>query len=163
MSANKVRNSRVKKSTDANRKKVPSAFEILSSKVSAATGSTSGFLTALLIIVVWLVTGPLFGFSDTWQLVINTGTTIITFLMVFLIQRSQNKDFIAIHLKLNELIVAQSLANNRLVAVEEISEDDLKVLQKFYKHLADLAQKEISIQESHSLINANLHHDRKKS
>lgn len=82
--------------------------------------------------------------------------------MVFLIQRSQNKDFIAMHLKLNELIVAQTLASNRLVSVEEISEDDLKILQKFYKHLSDLAQKELSIQESHSLINADAHHRRKK-
>jgi low affinity Fe/Cu permease len=81
--------------------------------------------------------------------------------MVFLIQRSQNKDFVAMHLKLNELIVAQNLANNRLVAVEEISEEELQVLQEFYKHLADLAQKEVSIQNSHSLKNADLHHKRK--
>ena len=120
-------------------KKVPGFFEVLSTKVSKSAGSTAGFVIAFLIIIIWLITGPVFRFSDTWQLVINTGTTIITFLMVFLIQRSQNKDFVAIHLKLNELIVAQSLANNRLVAVEEISEDDLKVLQQFYTHLAHLA------------------------
>jgi low affinity Fe/Cu permease len=143
--------------------RAPSAFEKMSTKVSRATGSTSGFAMAIGVILTWLITGPFFGFSDTWQLVINTGTTIITFLMVFLIQRSQNKDFLAFHLKLNELIIAQNLASNRLVAIEEISEDDLKVLQKFYKHLAELAQKELSIEDSHSLNNAAVHHKRKSS
>jgi len=143
--------------------KDPSAFEKLSSRVSKASGSTGAFIAALSVIVIWLISGPLFGFSDTWQLVINTGTTIITFLMVFLIQRSQNKDFVAMHLKLNEMIVAQNMANNRLVAVEEISGADLKVLQDFYKHLADLAQKEVSIENSHSLKNADQHHKIKKS
>lgn len=136
-------------------------FEVLSSNVSRATGSTLAFLIALTVILVWLVSGPLFHFSDTWQLVINTGTTIITFLMVFLIQRSQNKDFIALHLKLNELIIAQELANNRLVAVEDISENDLKILQDYYKHMASLTQKELTIQESHSLDRAAVHHKRK--
>ena len=145
------------------RPKAPSTLEKISTKVSRATGSTPAFIMALTVILAWLVTGPVFGFSDTWQLVINTSTTIITFLMVFLIQRSQNKDFVAFHLKLNELIIAQSLASNRLVAIEEISEDDLKVLQKFYKHLADLAQKELSIEESHSIDNANVHHKRKST
>lgn len=145
--------------TDVKRK--PSPFEILSSKVSKASGSTPAFIIALSVIITWLVTGPVFKFSDTWQLVINTGTTIITFLMVFLIQRSQNKDFIAIHLKLNELIVAQDLANNRLVSVEEISENDLKVIQNFYDRVANLAQKEISIEESHSPEIAALTHKRK--
>jgi low affinity Fe/Cu permease len=140
-----------------------SPFEILSSRVSKASGSTSAFITAIAVIVLWLVTGPLFHFSDTWQLVINTGTTIITFLMVFLIQRSQNKDFVAIHLKLNELIVSHDLANDRLVSVEEISEEDLKIIQAFYTRLARLAQKEISIEESHSLDIAALTHKRKAS
>lgn len=158
MEKKKINNSSSRKS---NVKRQRSPFEILSSRVSKASGSTSAFITALSVIVIWLVTGPIFNFSDTWQLVINTGTTIITFLMVFLIQRSQNKDFIAIHLKLNELIVAQDLASNRLVSVEEISEDDLKVIQTFYKHLADLAQNELSIEESHSLVSAGLSHTRK--
>jgi low affinity Fe/Cu permease len=144
-------------------KRKPSTFETLSTKVSKATGSTAAFIIALVIILTWLVTGPVFKFSDTWQLVINTGTTIVTFLMVFLIQRSQNKDFIAMHLKLNELIVSQDLANNRLVSVEDISEDDLKVIQEFYKHLAELAQKEISIQDSHSIDIAGMTHRRKIS
>lgn len=114
-----------------------------------------------MVIIIWLITGPVFKYSNTWQLVINTGTTIITFLMVFLIQRSQNKDSIAVHLKLNELIISQKLASNRLVSVEEISEEDLKILQKFYKQLAKMAEKEISVQESHSLHKVNEHHNRK--
>lgn len=114
-----------------------------------------------MVIIIWLITGPVFNYSNTWQLVINTGTTIVTFLMVFLIQRSQNKDSIAIHLKLNELIVSQKLASNRLVSVEEISEEDLKILQKFYKQLAELAEQEVSVQESHSLHKVNEHHNRK--
>jgi low affinity Fe/Cu permease len=137
-------------------------FEKLSSVATLATGSTPAFILALSVIVAWLVSGPLFNFSDTWQLVINTGTTIITFLMVFLIQRSQNKDSIAIHLKLNELILAHELANNRLVSVEDISEAELKVLRKFYSHLAMMAKKEISLEESHSLKEAAASHEWKQ-
>ncbi len=152
-----------KSRSSANQKRKPSAFETLSSRVSKASGSTAAFIVAMLVILTWLITGPLFHFSDTWQLVINTGTTIITFLMVFLIQRSQNKDFVAIHLKLNELIVSHDYANNRLVSIEDISEEDLKVIRNFYKHLAALAQKELSIEESHSLDAAALTHSRKKT
>ena len=143
--------------------KKPSGFERISSVVTKATGSSGAFIIALLVIIIWIVSGPVFKFSDTWQLVINTGTTIITFLMVFLIQRSQNKDSIAIHLKLNELIVAQELASNRLVAIEELSEKDLLTLKKFYKHLADLAEKELPVEESHSISVANTSHQRKTS
>ncbi|MEO7308617.1 MAG: low affinity iron permease family protein [Ferruginibacter sp.] len=139
----------------------PSGFEKMSSIVTKASGSTAAFIGALFVIIAWLVTGPIFHYSDTWQLVINTGTTIITFLMVFLIQRNQNKDSIALHLKLNELIVAIELASNRLVSIEDISEDELKVLQKYYKHLSVRAEKELSVQESHSIAAANLHHERK--
>lgn len=117
----------MKKKTSQN----PSGFEKMSILVTKASGSTAAFIIAFFVINVWLISGPIFNFSDTWQLVINTGTTIVTFLMVFLIQRSQNKDSIALHLKLNELIVAQEFASNRLIAVEEISEEDLKVLQTF--------------------------------
>lgn len=143
--------------------KGPSGFEKMSSIVTKVSGSTAAFIGALLVIIAWLVTGPVFNYSNTWQLVINTGTTIITFLMVFLIQRSQNKDSIAIHLKLNELVVAHELANNRLVSIEDMSEDELKVLQKYYKHLAAMADKELSVQESHSLAAANVHHERKNA
>lgn len=140
-----------------------SGFEKISSAVTKASGSTAAFIIAFFAIVVWLVTGPLFNFSDTWQLVINTGTTIVTFLMVFLIQRNQNKDSVAIHLKLNELVVAHELASNRLVAIEDISEDELKVLRKFYGHLAQIAKKELSVEESHSINEANAQHERKNA
>src|SRR6187399_27725 len=145
------------------RSKGPSGFEKMSSAVTKASGSTAAFMGAVFVIIAWLVTGPIFKYSDTWQLVINTGTTIITFLMVFLIQRSQNKDSIAIHLKLNELIVALELASNRLVAIEDIGEDELKVLQKYYKHLAEMIKKDLPITESHSIAEANANHARKSS
>ncbi len=138
-----------------------SGFEKISTVVTKATGSTTAFLIAFLTIIVWIFSGPLFNFSDTWQLVINTSTTIITFLMVFLIQRNQNKDSIAIHLKLNELLIAQKHASNRLIAVEDIGENELRILQNFYKHLAQLAMKEISVEESHSLLMADENHQRK--
>ena len=141
----------------------PSVFESIASSVTKATGGSGAFIIALGTILIWVITGPLFNFSDTWQLVINTGTTIITFLMVFLIQRTQNKDSLAIHLKLNELVASNELASNRLIAVEDISEADLKVLQKYYKKLADLAKEEMSVEESHSNMVADLHHKRKIS
>ena len=141
--------------------KKPSGFEKMSIIATKASGSTAAFIIAFLVIIIWIITGPVFNFTDTWQLVINTGTTIVTFLMVFLIQRTQNKDSVALHLKLNELIVAQEIASNRLIAVEDISEEDLKVLQQFYKHLAEKAKNELSVQESHSINEANAHHERK--
>ena len=141
----------------------PSGFEKMSIAVTKASGSTSAFVIAFFVIIAWLISGPIFNFSDTWQLVINTGTTIVTFLMVFLIQRTQNKDSLALHLKLNELIVAQEFASNRLIAVEDICEDDLKVLQAFYKHLAEKTKNELSVQESHSINEANAHHERKST
>src|SRR5687768_2840080 len=113
-------------------KKTP-AFERFSGKVVSATGSPWAFIIALLTIAVWAITGPLFGFSDTWQLVINTGTTIVTFLMVFIIQKSQNKDSKSIQLKLNELIAATKTASNRLIDVESLSEEELNTLHSFYK------------------------------
>ena len=97
------------------------------------------------IILVWLITGPLFHFSDTWQLVINTGTTIVTFLMVFLIQRTQNKDSLAIQLKLNEIVAAIPGASNRLIDVEDLSEDELMKLHQFYGRLAEIAKHEADL------------------
>ncbi len=140
-----------------------SGFEKISAVVTKASGTTTAFMSAMLIILLWLFAGPVFKYSDTWQLVINTGTTIITFLMVFLIQRSQNKDSIAIHLKLNELVVAHEHANNRLVAVEDISENELKVLQRFYSHLARMTKDEQEMKDSHSIDKANIQHNRKKT
>jgi low affinity Fe/Cu permease len=131
------------------------------------TGSTSAFLCAAGVIVVWVITGPMFGYSDTWQLVINTGTTIVTFLMVFLIQRAQNKDALAVQLKLSEIVAALDGASNRLISVEDLSESDLKILRIHYQRLAEMARKERSITESHSVEEAEARHalkqDRRRS
>ena len=96
-------------------------FEKLSSHVTKATGSNSAIITAFSVVILWLLSGPFLNFSEQWQLVINTGTTIITFLMVFLIQRSQNKDAVATQLKLNELVASHQFASNRLVDVENMT------------------------------------------
>jgi low affinity Fe/Cu permease len=120
-------------------------------------------MLAVSIIAIWLITGPLFGFSDTWQLVINTGTTIITFLMVFLIQRTQNKDSKAIHLKLNELVASLKGPSNRLVDVEDLTEGELEILSAFYRNLAQLAKKERDLSVSHSIEEAKeLHRSKYK-
>ena len=122
--------------------------------VAKATGSSSAFIIAMILAIVWAVTGPFFHFFEAWQLVINTGTTIITFLMVFLIQKAQNKDSLAIQLKLNELVAAHEFASNRLVNVENLSEEELKVIQKYYSGLSRLAKNEESLQQSHSIDEA---------
>ncbi len=136
-------------------------LEQLASAVTQWTGSTSAFALAAGIIVVWGASGPVFGFSDTWQLVINTGTTIVTFLMVFLIQRSQNKDSLAIHLKLNELVAAIEGGSNRLIDVESLTEDELNVLRRHYAKLAAMAKQEATLTKSHSIEEAELRHQRK--
>lgn len=138
-------------------------FEGFAHKVTTYSGSTNAFIFALLIIVVWLACGPLFNFSDTWQLVINTGTTIITFLMVFLIQRMQNKDSKAIHLKLNELVAALNGPSNRLIDAERLTEEELNILSNYYKKLAEMAKKDQDISISHSVEEAMaLHHSKYK-
>lgn len=137
-------------------------FEAFSGVVTRWTGSTSAFGLALSVIIVWAVLGPVFHYSNTWQLIINTGTTIVTFLMVFLIQRAQNKDSLAIHLKLNELVAAMQGASNRLVDVESFSEEDLRMLARHYAELAHLAKNEIDITESHSVEEAAARHSSKK-
>jgi len=114
-----------------------------------------------MVVAVWLVSGPLFGFSDTWQLVINTGTTIVTFLMVFLIQRAQNNDSRALHLKLNELIAALEGASSRLLNIEDLSEEQLVVLHRHYAKLAKLAKQEHELTKSHSIEEAERRHQRK--
>ncbi len=126
-------------------------FEIFANKITHATGSSTAFIIAFSIVLAWIFTGPIFKFSDTWQLVINTGTTIITFLMVFLIQKSQNKDSKSIQLKLNELIASSEMASNRMVDIEDLTEKELDHLRQFYQHLADKARKEKNIRESHSI------------
>jgi low affinity Fe/Cu permease len=141
--------------------RVSAAFEHFSETVTRWAGSTSAFAVAVSIIAVWAISGPVFRFSDTWQLVINTGTTIVTFLMVFLIQRTQNKDALAIHLKLNELVAALNGASNRLIDVEALTEHELQILRKHYGTLAALARKELDIAQSHSIEEARARHTRK--
>lgn len=129
----------------------PNWFETFASKATQATGSNAAFIIACIVILAWIVTGPIFHYSDTWQLVINTGTTIITFLMVFLIQKTQNKDAIAIQIKLNELVAATENASNRIVSVEDLSEDELIRLNEYYTELANLTHKEKNNKISHSI------------
>jgi low affinity Fe/Cu permease len=129
-------------------------FNKFSNIVTKATGTAAAFIIALLVILIWAITGPLFNFSDTWQLVINTGTTIITFLMVFVIQHSQNKDTKAIQLKLNELIAASGDASNRVVNIEDLTDKELDVIKKFYAHLAHTAKAESDVFSTHSLDEA---------
>ena len=132
------------------------------SAATAWTGSTPAFICAASIIVIWVITGPLFHFSDTWQLVINTGTTIVTFLMVFLIQRAQNRDALAVQLKLDEIVAALEGASNRLISVEDLSEEELKVLRIHYQRLAEMAKHDENITVSHSIEEAEARHNFKR-
>jgi low affinity Fe/Cu permease len=133
-------------------------FERLSELVTQWTGSSRAFIVAVGIVVTWMLLGPIFRYSDTWQLVINTGTTIVTFLMVFLIQRSQNKDALVVHLKLNELVAAMQGASNRLIDVEALSEEELRILAEYYSELAELARKDTNVSKSHSIEEARSRH-----
>jgi low affinity Fe/Cu permease len=114
-------------------KKNKNFFEQLAIIGAKFTGSTAAFIISLISIIIWLLVGPIFHFSDSWQLIMNTVTSIITFLMVFLIQRSQNKDSRAIHIKLNELISSIKKANNKIIDVEDLSEAQLNKLTKYYE------------------------------
>jgi low affinity Fe/Cu permease len=120
--------------------RIRDAFGVFARKTSTILGSAWAFVIAILIIVIWAMTGPAFGYSDTWQLIINTGTTIVTFLMVFLIQNTQNRDAKAVHLKLDELIRAVGPARNKLVDLEKLSDDDLKALEKEFETLRKKAE-----------------------
>src|SRR4051794_12994676 len=126
------------------------------------TGSSTAFGLAVLTILGWVATGKFFGYSDTWQLVINTGTTIVTFLMVFLIQRSQNKDAHAVHLKLNELVAAVHGASNRLINVEDLSEHEVELLRRHYCQLVELSKRDEDLTASHSVEEAGHRHRRKR-
>src|SRR6478752_100286 len=119
---------------------VRDAFRSFAQRSSSVLGSAWSFCGAVLIIVLWLVTGPTFHFSDTWQLIINTATTVVTFLMVFLIQNTQNRDAKAMHLKLDELIRAVKGARNQLVDLENLSDDDLKKLEQQFQALRKEAE-----------------------
>jgi low affinity Fe/Cu permease len=137
------------------------AAERLSRAATHWAGSSWAFAAAAGVIVVWLVTGPIFRFSNTWQLIINTGTTIVTFLMVFLIQRSQNKDAMAVQLKLNEIVAAIEGASNRLIDVEALSEEELEALHGHYQLLVEKARQDSSLTDSHSVEEAEARHQRK--
>ena len=130
-------------------------FEKLTARITKAAGSSTSFLVAGSVILVWALTGPIFGFSDTWQLVINTGTTIVTFLMVFVIQHAQNKDSLAVQLKLNELIAAEERASNRLVDIEGLTQSEMEIIKKFYVKLSLLAKKDNDLFSSHSIDEAD--------
>jgi low affinity Fe/Cu permease len=119
---------------------VSDAFRVFARRSSSALGSAWAFVGAVLVILVWIVTGPMFHFSDTWQLVINTATTIITFLMVFLIQNTQNRDAKAVHLKLDELIRALKNARNELVDLENLSDEELHRLGEQFKNMRKRAE-----------------------
>ena len=152
-----------KKPVNKPAKKHSNFFDTFSSKVTRLTGSPGAFFTAFAVIIIWGVTGPVFNYSDTWQLVINTGTTIITFLMVFLIQQSQNKDTVALHMKLNELIAATQGASNRLIDVEDLTDAELQTLKKFYIQLSELAKKDNDLTCTHSVEEATDKHNMKLS
>lgn len=124
-------------------------------------GTSWAFALALLLLVVWLAIGPFVGYSDTWQLVVNTGTTVITFLMVFLIQRAQNKESLAIQLKLNEIVAAVRGASNRLIDVEDLTEDELQVLHEHFRTLARMAKRDKDLRCSHSIEEAEARQRRK--
>ncbi|CAM2958301.1 low affinity iron permease family protein [Chryseobacterium flavum] len=136
-------------------------FETFSNWAVKFTGSPVAFTGAVLIVIAWAITGPLFDYSETWQLVINTGTTIITFLMVFLIQKAQNKDSKAIQIKLNEMIAAHEKASNRIVDIEDLTEAELDQLHHYYEQLARLAKKDLDIHTSHSIDAAQRNQDYK--
>lgn len=140
---------------------VSALLEKFSHQATKATGTSVAFVLALGVIVVWGITGPIFKFSDTWQLVINTGTTIVTFLMVFLIQRAQNKDALAIHLKLNEIVAAMEGASNRLIDVEDLTEPEIDALRNYYKRLIELARKDDQLTKTHSIEEAASRHGTK--
>ena len=139
-----------------------SMFDRFAGTVTRVAGSPWAFAAALGSVIIWAMTGPSFHFSENWQIVINTGTTIVTFLMVFLIQQSQNKDSLAVHIKLNELLAAHERASNRIVAIEDLDEADLAQLRTFYCRLSALAEEEGGIKRSHSLDEAAELHARKR-
>jgi len=131
-----------------------SGFERVSNTITTYSGSTPVFITAVSLIILWIITGPVFHFSNTWLLIANTGTSIITFLMVFLIQKAQNKESIAVQLKLNELIAANNQASNRLLNIQDLSEEQLNTLYEHYRTLVELTQKAKSNTKSHSVEDA---------
>ena len=138
---------------EENKEKTKSFFYRFSVWVTKATGRPAAFILALLVIIIWAISGHFFNYSETWQLVINTGTTIVTFLMIFVIQQSQNRDTAAIHLKLNELIASSKDASNRLVKSEDLSEKEQETIKQYYQKISGENKNE-SVFASHSLDEA---------
>jgi low affinity Fe/Cu permease len=136
-------------------------FERAAHAMSGFAGSTPAFILSLGLIIFWLASGPIFDYSPTWQLIINSITSIVTFLMVFLIQRSQNKDSQAIHLKLNEIVACLNGASNRLIAAEYLAEKEIETLSKFYRRLSEMAEKDQDLSKSHSVEEAAQWHKSK--
>ena len=136
--------------------------EVVAASITHAAGSSWGFGLALGTVILWAVTGPIFHWSDTWQLVINTGTTVVTFLMVFLVQRTQNRDGLAIQLKLNELVAAIAGASNRLIDVESLSEKELETLHTHFQRLVEMARSDLDVAASHSIEEAEQRHFAKR-
>jgi len=148
-------------STYAKHSVVLTAFDRFASRVTRWAGSPIAFALALASVAVWAAVGHLFDYSENWQLVINTGTTIVTFLMVFLIQQSQNKDSIALHLKLNELLAASKQASNRMIGIEDLDEQDLRDVAEFYVRLAARAKDGGKGKETHSIDEEGMPTDRR--
>jgi low affinity Fe/Cu permease len=148
------------------KKRPVSKFSIVSNRfsnaVTRAAGRPFASILAFCVVILWIVTGPIFDYSDTWQLLINTTTTIVTFLMVFIIQQSQNKDTMALQLKLNELIACEERASNRLIDTEDLTAQELELIKKFYIKLSRLAQKENDLHSSHSIDEASVIHQGKR-
>jgi len=142
--------------------KLSRQFEKISNFITRAAGRPATSIASIVLVLIWAATGPFFGYSEDWQLIINTSTTIITFLMVFVIQTSANKDTIAVQIKLNELIAANKNASNRLIDVEDLTAAELEVLKRFYVKLSDLAEKERDIFSTHSIDEAKRVHITKR-
>ena len=136
-------------------------LEHFAHRVTTWTGGNWAFAIAFGVVLAWIATGPVFGYSDTWQLVINTGTTVVTFLMVFLIQRAQNKESRAMQLKLNELVAAIEGASNRLICAEDLDESELEILGSHYQALGELVKRDVSLTMSHSIDEAERRHSEK--
>lgn len=141
--------------------KLSRTFERISNSITKAAGKPVTSLASIVLVLIWAASGPFFGFSETWQLIINTTTTIITFLMVFVIQTAANKDTVAVQLKLNELIASSKHASNRLIDVEDLTAEELEILKKFYVKLSKLAEKEKDLFSSHSIDEAEEVHKSK--
>jgi len=131
--------------------KISKRFSLFSRRISNLSGRPTAFILACMAVVIWLTTGPFFAYSDTWQLVINTGTTIVTFIMVFLIQNTQNRDSEAIQIKLDELIRAHEGAHNALLDLEELTQEQLEKIKEKYEHLAKAARTDLK----HGVVDTN--------